>query len=116
MGSTTSQEKAYRGTLIMRKSEHLRVAKDKLANFKQGKALLEAEITSNPDNVEYRFLRLTVQENAPKILKYTRNIGEDADMIHRYFYKLPVSVQHFVADYAEDSAYLNPAKLNKSGK
>jgi hypothetical protein len=50
---------------------------NKLANFSQGKRLLEKCITIDKNNIELRFLRFAIQYNAPAILGYNRNIKED---------------------------------------
>jgi hypothetical protein len=53
----------------------------KYKNFICGKELLEQAIKKDPDNIELRFLRLTVQLNVPPFLSYSNNIMEDKTMI-----------------------------------
>jgi hypothetical protein len=77
----TSQVKAFTGALLMKKACLEKKAKAKLEAFKMGHQLLEAEIKGNPDNIEYRFLRLVIQEHAPEIMKYKSNITEDKQRI-----------------------------------
>lgn len=50
---------------------------NKLANFSQGKKLLEKCIAINKENVELRFLRFTIQCNAPIFLGYNTCIKQD---------------------------------------
>jgi hypothetical protein len=49
----------------------------KLANFSQGKKLLEKCIAIDKENVELRFLRFTIQCNAPIFLGYNTCIKQD---------------------------------------
>ncbi len=50
---------------------------NKLAYFSQGKKILERCIAIEKENIELRFLRLTIQCNAPKFLGYHTSIKED---------------------------------------
>ena len=79
--TVNSDQKAYLGAIKMRASAFKKTPKEKLSSFKSGQKMLEAVIFANPKNVEYRFLRLIVQENAPKVLKYNTKIKEDAKII-----------------------------------
>lgn len=56
--------------------------------LKKGVGLLEDLILNNQDNVELRFLRLGIQENLPKFLKYNKNITEDKQLIIQQYPKL----------------------------
>ena len=65
---------AKKGALLMKKASLVRKPGDKLKVFKEGSKLLEAEIAKLPKRIEYRFLRLIIQENCPKFLNYSNNI------------------------------------------
>lgn len=103
-------EQAYAGALIIRKAG-LPKAKERLKLFKQGKAKLEAAITAEPDNTEYRFLRLSIQEHTPKIVKYKADLEADKAFVIKHFAKLSLVVQRAVKDYAKDSKILKPEDL-----
>lgn len=105
--STSSDQQAYLGTLKMKRSEQLKTAKEKLALFKEGRSLLEKVITSSPKNAEYRFLRLMIQENAPKVLKYNTNIKEDAKLVASGYQSLAGDVRTAVVSYAKQSPNLS---------
>ena len=47
----------------------------------EAKKILFDAINKNLDSVEIRFLRYSIQYNAPKLLGYTENIEEDYDFI-----------------------------------
>ncbi len=50
--------------------------------FNKGKDRLEELIGENRNNVELRFLRLTIQDNLPDFLGYNSNINDDKDFIY----------------------------------
>lgn len=102
----TSEVKAFKGALQMKAAQFEKTAKDKLTLFNAGKKILETEIKSNDSNVEYRFLRLLIQENAPKQLKYDGNIEEDVLNIVAGYSKLKESTKTAIESYAKKSASL----------
>ena len=79
--SVSTTQQAYLGALQMKASNFEKTPAEKLALFKKGKELLEKSIKSEPSNAEFRFLRLIIQENAPKVLKYNQEIKTDAAFI-----------------------------------
>ena len=102
----TSEVKAFKGALQMKAAQFEKTAKDKMALFNTGKKILETEIKSNDSNVEFRFLRLLIQENAPKQLKYNGNIEEDVLNIVAGYSKLKESTKTALEAYAKKSASL----------
>lgn len=96
----TGNMDAYKGTLFIKMSKYLTAPKDKLTSFNRGKALLESAIQSYPKNIEYRFLRLTIQENCPKMLNYNQNIKEDTEMVLQNFDKVDATTQMAISTYA----------------
>lgn len=53
----------------------------KIKDFSKGKNALEKVIQANPENPEFRFIRLAVQLNIPILLNYRDNIKEDTTLI-----------------------------------
>ena len=53
----------------------------KLATFKKGKNNIELAISKEPENVEIRYIRFSVQKNAPSFLGYNNNLKEDRDFL-----------------------------------
>lgn len=102
----SSEVKAFKGALQMKAAQFQKTAKDKMNLFNTGKKLLESEIKSNDGNVEYRFLRLLIQENAPKQLKYNGNIEEDVMSIVAGYSKLKESTKTALESYAKKSTSL----------
>jgi hypothetical protein len=105
-GSSISEKEAYEGTLLMKKSELLSKAKDKLNMFKSGRSKLESAISKDKDNTEYYFLRLIIQEHAPKIVKYHSEMDEDVKRIQTDFKTLTPFLQQTIIDYCKYSKVL----------
>lgn len=104
--STSDDQQAYLGAITMKAAEFQKTAGEKLKKFKEGKNRLEKIIQLHPNNVEYRFLRLMIQENAPKILQYTTNIKEDVNKIKGNIDAVPKEIKDAIVNYARTSANL----------
>ena len=63
------------GTIMM--ARHVSNPFSKLSYFRKGKKMLEAVIAVNDKVVELRFLRYSIQTNAPSFLGYNNHIAED---------------------------------------
>ncbi|MEO7313045.1 MAG: hypothetical protein ABIX01_21845 [Chitinophagaceae bacterium] len=105
-GSAITEKEAYTGTLLMKKAELVAKAKDKLKFFKSGRSKLEASILKDIENTEYRFLRLIIQEHAPKVVKYRGEVAEDSQLIRSNFKSLSPSLQEVIIDYSKKSKVL----------
>lgn len=110
-GKSSSRTNAYKGALTMKKAGFEKGVKEKVRTFKKGAYLLEDEIKSNPANTEYRFLRLTIQEHAPKVLKYNKQLEEDKQAVIAGYDKLDNDLKLIVSNYAKDSKVLKQADL-----
>lgn len=104
--STNETQQAYLGTLNMKLSESQKTPAEKVKLFKTGKAQLEKSISSDSKNVEYRFLRLIIQENAPKVLKYNLQIKEDSDLISSNLKTVNSELKSIIQDYSKTSKNL----------
>ncbi|MCE2928165.1 MAG: hypothetical protein LW817_00865 [Candidatus Caenarcaniphilales bacterium] len=76
-----SESKAYQAVAMMISAKFGINPISKYRKFSQGRKSLEAAIKSEPNNLEYRYLRLAMQLNVPKILAYRDSIEEDTDML-----------------------------------
>jgi hypothetical protein len=104
--SSLSEKEAYEGVLLMKKAGLVKKAKDKLSLFKSGRSKLESAISKDKDNIEYRFLRLIIQEHTPKIVKYRNELEEDSRLIHSNFKSLSPFLQQQIIDYSKKSTIL----------
>lgn len=102
---------AYMGTLLMRKAGFEKGPPNKLKTFKKGTKLLEKEIRNDPKNAEYRFLRLIIQENAPKILGYNKNLNEDKQLILDEYDKSEPELKKIIKNYSANSRIIKTNDL-----
>jgi hypothetical protein len=97
---------AFTGAMLMKKASFTAAASTKLHLFRQGHKMLEDAIKKDPDNVEFRFLRLIIQEHAPGILGYKNDLQKDSDQISKSYKSLPEDVQQIMIDYSKKSKFL----------
>lgn len=109
--ATIKERDAYEGALLMKKAGLVGNSKNKLNLFRSGRKLLDGSLSKDGDNPELRFLRLMIQENAPHILNYHRELKDDSQYISKFFKKLSPVVQKAVIDYSKKSKILNPELL-----
>lgn len=103
-----TEKAAYEGALLMKIAGLVNKPKDKLNNFKLGRTKLEAAIKTDPENIEYHFLRLIIQEHAPKIVNYRADLKTDTELIRTSFKKLSPTVKQVVKGYSKNSKFLKP--------
>ena len=72
----------YKAGALTVKAKYEEKIKAKKTVFKEGALLLEYIIEKNPNNIELRLIRLSIQENSPKLLKYKANIDADKTFIY----------------------------------
>ena len=106
--NSVNNKAAYKGALLMKKSGLLKQTKDKLETFKEGRKTLETAINNDNSNPEYRFLRLIIQENAPKIVNYNAEIKKDASYLRQNYKNLSSELQNLILNYCKKSKELNP--------
>lgn len=109
--TSITEKLAYEGVLLMKKSGVITGASKKLNLFKEGNKKLETAISKDTDNVEYRFLRLMIQENAPSLLGYKNDIKKDSDLVRQYYKNLSETVQKAILNYNKISKSLRIVDL-----
>lgn len=72
---------AYYGCALTLKASYADSRGDKISFFKKGKKMIEKAIESDPNNIELRMIRLSVQSNAPRITRYYKNMDEDKSFL-----------------------------------
>ncbi len=83
---------AYLGSMQTIWANHIVNPISKLNTFNAGKKNIEHAIKNAPNNVELRFIRLSVQKNAPSFLGYDSNIKEDTEFIRKYRHQITLDV------------------------
>ena len=101
------EREGYEGALLMKKAGLLKKAKERLAFFKQGRIKLETALLADPENTEFHFLRLAIEEHAPKIVKYHSDIEKDKAIVLKNFKSQSPAVRHAILDYCENSKVLH---------
>jgi hypothetical protein len=97
---------AFTGAMLMKKSNFNAPPAIKVRLFREGHKMLEAAIKQYPDNAEFRFLRLMIQEHAPGILGYKNDLQKDTEFIQKSYKSLPDELQQIMADYSKKSKVL----------
>ncbi|MFD2542758.1 hypothetical protein ACFSSB_10555 [Lacinutrix gracilariae] len=91
---------AYKGAAIALVSKQAITLKEKKEGFIEGVTLVEYAITKAPNNIEVRFIRLGIQENTPKLLKYKDNIEKDKLFILKQYKNISSShLKNHIKDY-----------------
>ncbi len=85
---------AYLGGLQTIWANHVFNPISKLNTFKEGKKNIEQAIKNEPDNAELRYIRLSVQKNAPSFLGYKSNIKNDTKFIKKNRQQISSDISH----------------------
>jgi hypothetical protein len=109
--ATISEKEAYEGFLLMRKAGLVGKPAERLRLFKAGRIKLETALLNDSENAEYHFLRLIIEEKAPKIVKYHSNIEADKQIVIKAYKNLPAVVQQAIVDYSKSSKILHQQDL-----
>ncbi|HUH47332.1 MAG TPA: hypothetical protein VLZ54_09280 [Arenibacter sp.] len=99
---------AYKGAVMALMAKYTKENQERKRLFREGVQLLEYAVSEAPDNIEIRCLRLSIQENTPKFLKYRSNIGDDKSFILTNYKNTPsLAVKDFVRSYIMQSDGFN---------
>ena len=102
---------AYKGALLTIKANFTKPIKNKKIYFKEGVELLEHAISTDPKNIEIRCIRMGVQENAPKILKYKGSIDKDKQFLLDNFPSVKnLEIKAFIQGYVRHSKHFSDAE------
>ncbi|MFY1045154.1 hypothetical protein [Chryseobacterium sp. GP-SGM7] len=87
--------------------------KNKRKSFvKSGATNLENVIKTNPNNIELRLIRMSVQENIPKIVGYSKNLKEDKMFIIDNYGRQNAALKTYIRKFAAQSKTMNAAEKN----
>ena len=109
--SSTPTTEGYEGALLMRKAGLVKRPAEKLKHFKAGRIKFETALLNDKNNPEFRFLRFAIQEHAPKIVKYNKDIEVDKQFILKEYKNLPSVVQQAILGYTKNSKILKAQDL-----
>ncbi|RXM48526.1 hypothetical protein [Flavobacterium sp. YO12] len=94
---------AYKAASILLDSKFEKKLRDKMDRFKEGAKLLEATIKSDPNNIEIRMIRLSIQEDVPGITGYKKNIKEDKAFITAHYAEQNTALKLYLKDFVLQS-------------
>ncbi|UOE37963.1 hypothetical protein [Chryseobacterium oryzae] len=87
--------------------------KNKRKTFvKSGASALESLIKNNESNTELRVIRMSVQENIPKIVGYSKNVKEDKIFILNNYSKQNAGLKTYIRKFAMQSKTMTAAEKN----
>lgn len=95
---------AYKGAATTMMAKFAKGIRDKKNYFDQGRELIEYAISQDPNNVEIRLVRISVQENAPRILGYHGEIEQDREFVINNYQKVKdAGAKKFIRGYVSKS-------------
>ena len=97
--STDHTMVGYKAAALTLKAKYEKGLLNKKNLFTQGAKLLEAVIKKDPANYEVRVLRMSIQENAPKITGYNKQIEEDKKFILKNYNSQKPDLKEFAKAY-----------------
>ena len=104
----------YRASATMMMANYVFNPFTKLSYFNKGKKLLEKCIEADPDNIELRYLRYTIQCNAPRFLGYNESISSDKDfLLNGFSYLKAAQLKEMIISYLNTSDQLSLAEKQK---
>ncbi|WP_285008553.1 hypothetical protein [Pedobacter faecalis] len=107
----------YKGAAQMLQAKYAFSPISKLSWFKKGRNLIEEAIARNPEDLEMRYLRFTIQTNLPAVLGYSDDIQEDKQLlVNRVQMIKDEALRTEVQRYLSASKHCTPEDLKKLRK
>ncbi|MFV8838621.1 hypothetical protein [Salinimicrobium soli] len=105
---------AYKGAAHMMMAKHVINPFTKMSHFNKGKKIYSAAIEADPKNMELRFLRYSVQSEAPGFLGYKQNVEEDKTLLLKNTKQLQdPGLKKMIVEYLLSSDGLSSAEKEK---
>ncbi len=99
----------YIGGLYIARSRHAPLF-DKMNNLKTGTGILEDALKKMPDNIELRFLRLSIQLNLPGFLGYNDNVESDKKFVLKHYDSALPVLRKRIVDFVKTSGHFTEAE------
>lgn len=94
---------AYKAASILLDSKFEDKLRNKMERFKEGAKLLESTVKNEPNNIEIRMIRLSIQENVPGITGYKKNIKEDRAFITAHYGEQNTTLKEYLKNFVLQS-------------
>lgn len=104
---------AYKGASKIMKAKSLKDKETRRNHFKEGAQLIDNAISNDSKNLENYLIRLIIQENIPKFIKYNQNKEQDKLFIVENYASANKDVQILVKNYAKNYHTFTPQQLKK---
>lgn len=101
---------AYKGASIVILSRFKKMISEKSKNFKEGAKMVEFAVASEPNNIEIRMIRLSIQEKAPKIVNYNKNKKEDKDFLLDHYKEQSGNLKAYIKNFMLQSKSFSTAE------
>lgn len=101
---------AYKGASIVILSRYKKEIQEKSKNFKEGAKMVEFAVASDPNNIEIRMIRLSIQEKAPKIVNYNKNKKEDKEFLLDHYKKQSGNLKAHIKNFMLQSKSFSTAE------
>lgn len=102
---------AYKGCSLTLRSKFAGNLPDKISFMKAGAKLIDAAAAAEPNNIEIRMIRLSVQESVPKIVNYRANKKEDKAFILKN-YTDSGEIKNYIKNFVSQSKSFTAAEKN----
>lgn len=98
--SDKALHQAYKGAAMVIHAKFAKGVEEKKKWARQGIELLEEAVRKESGNIEIRTIRLSIQEQSPKVLKYKGKVEEDREFVSSEVVQLPSGpLKSFVEGY-----------------
>ena len=102
---------AYKGCSLTLRSKFSGKLSEKISFMKEGANLIDAAAAAEPNNIEIRMIRLSVQESVPKIVNYRANKKEDKAFILKN-YTNSGDLKNYIKNFVKQSKSFTAAEKN----
>lgn len=90
---------AYKGASMVLQARFVKKIVEKKSLIKEGIKLIEFAAVSEPNTIEIRVIRLSIQENIPKAVNYSHNKEEDKKMILTKYEKQSGALKEYIKNF-----------------
>lgn len=101
---------AYKGASLTIVSKLEKKVSDKSKKFKEGSSLIEYAVANEPNSIEIRMIRLSVQENVPKIVNYRGSKKADAAFLLDHYKEQTGTLKSYIGDFIAQSKSFTAAE------
>lgn len=110
-GKASGSDAAIQGYKAAAQIMEAKITKsNRKALVKSGATSLEAVIKSNPNNAELRIIRMSVQENIPKIVGYRGSLKDDKAFLLNNYSRQNTTLKNYIRRFAAQSRTITPAE------